>query len=131
MDKHEQTNSLPAISRAAPGGASSIEARLSLLHHFGVNSGRLSLSRWEDLCATAPAQLMGLARKGSLLPGYDADVVIFDPQREKTLSVDTLHEAADWAPYQAVAVTGWAAQHLAVLDRLGASYESLPAGGFA
>jgi len=90
-----------------PGGVPGIEARLSLLYHFGVGGGHLSLSRWVELCATAPARLMGLARKGALLPGYDADVVIFDPKREKTISSDTLHEAADWTPYEGMSVTGW------------------------
>lgn len=90
-----------------PGGVPGIESRLSLLHHFGVNAGRLSLARWVELCATAPARLMGLTRKGSLLPGYDADVVIFDPQRQKTISTDTLHEAADWTPFEGMTVTGW------------------------
>ena len=42
-----------------------------------------------------------------LAPGYDADVAIFDPQRAKTISTDTLHEAADWTPYAGVSVTGW------------------------
>ena len=90
-----------------PGGVPGIEARLSLLHHFGVSAGHFSLAQWVELCATAPARLMGLARKGSLLPGYDADLVIFDPRREKTISTDTLHEAADWTPYAGMTVTGW------------------------
>jgi len=90
-----------------PGGVPGIEARLSLLHHFGVSAGHLSLARWVELCATAPARLMGLPRKGSLLPGYDADLVIFDPKREKTISPDTLHEIAGWTPYEGVTVTGW------------------------
>ena len=89
-----------------PGGVPGIESRLSLLHHFGVNGGHISLARWVELCATAPARLMGLTRKGSLLPGYDADVVIFDPKRQKTISTDTLHEAADWTPFEGMTVTG-------------------------
>ncbi len=90
-----------------PGGVPGIESRLSLLHHFGVNRGHISLARWVELCATAPARLMGLPRKGILLPGYDGDVVIFDPKREKTISTDTLHEAADWTPFAGMTVTGW------------------------
>ncbi len=90
-----------------PGGVPSIEARLSLVHHFGVNEGRLSLERWVQVCATNPARLMGLTRKGVLAPGYDADVVIFDPHQEKVISTETLHEAADWTPYEGMQVTGW------------------------
>ena len=90
-----------------PGGVPGIEGRLSLIHHFGVNGGHISLARWVELCCTAPARLMGLARKGSLLPGYDADVVIFDPKQEQTISADTLHEAADWTPFDGMTVSGW------------------------
>jgi dihydropyrimidinase len=50
---------------------------------------------------------MGLAAKGKLLPGFNADVVIFDPERKKQLNVDSLHEAADWTPYAGITVTGW------------------------
>jgi len=90
-----------------PGGVSGIEARLALIHHFGVNQQRLSLQRWVQLCCTNPAQIMGLPRKGVLAPGYDADLVIFDPQRQKTLTSASLHEKSDWTPYDGVTVTGW------------------------
>lgn len=90
-----------------PGGVPGIEARLSLVHHFGVRAGHISPAQWVELCCAAPARLMGLARKGRLLPGYDADLVIFDPKREKTIATDTLHEAADWTPYAGMTVTGW------------------------
>ncbi|MCL4831380.1 MAG: dihydropyrimidinase [Caldilineaceae bacterium] len=90
-----------------PGGVPGIEARLSLIHHFGVNGGHLSLAQWVELCATAPARRMGLTRKGSLLPGFDADIVLFDPHREKTISTDTLHESAGWTPFAGMTVTGW------------------------
>ncbi|MBX2998749.1 MAG: dihydropyrimidinase [Caldilineaceae bacterium] len=92
---------------SVPGGIPSIEARLSLIHHFGVVEERMDLSRWVEICCTNPARLMGLDRKGALLPGYDADVVIFDPEREKTITVDALHEAADWTPYAGISVAGW------------------------
>ena len=90
-----------------PGGVPSIEARLSLVHHFGVGGGHLSRERWVNVCCTNPARLMGLPRKGLLAPGYDADVVIFDPARSMTLSTDSLHEAPDWTPYEGMTVTGW------------------------
>ena len=90
-----------------PGGVPSIEARLPLIHHYGVNSGHLSLERWVAVCSSEPARLMGLTRKGLLAPGYDADVVIFDPSITKTISVESLHEAADWTPYEGMSVDGW------------------------
>jgi dihydropyrimidinase len=92
---------------SVPGGIPSLEARLSLIHHFGVVEERMDLARWMEICAGAPARLMGLDRKGALLPGYDADVVIFDPEREKTIRTDALHEAADWSPYTGITVAGW------------------------
>ena len=90
-----------------PGGLPGIEARLSLVHHFGVNERELPLSSWVSACCTAPARRMGLPRKGALLPGYDADVVIFDPTREKTIRADDLNETAGWTPYQGLNVLGW------------------------
>ncbi|MBK8046111.1 MAG: dihydropyrimidinase [Anaerolineales bacterium] len=90
-----------------PGGVPGIEARLSLVHHFGVNRGLLSLERWVQVCSTNAASWMGLTTKGRLAPGYDADVVIFDPAREKTISPATLHEAAGWTPYNGFSVFGW------------------------
>ena len=50
---------------------------------------------------------MGLTDKGALLPGYAADIVLFDPKRELTLRSFDLHEAADWSPYEGMEVAGW------------------------
>ena len=70
-----------------PGkGVSSIEARLALVHHFGVRTGRLSLNRWVEVCCTNPAKIFGLPRKGQLLPGHDADLVLFDPDKTVTFT---------------------------------------------
>jgi dihydropyrimidinase len=90
-----------------PGGVPSIEARMALIYNDGVRAGRLTLEQWVHVCCTAPARRMGLSRKGQLAPGFDADVVIFDPTREKTLSPASLHERAGWTPYEGHSVTGW------------------------
>ncbi len=90
-----------------PGGVPSIEGRLSLVYHFGVSAGKISLPRWVEICCTAPAQLMGCTTKGRLAPGYDADLVVFDPHRDQTICVESLHERAGWTPYDGVRVTGW------------------------
>jgi dihydropyrimidinase len=90
-----------------PGGVPSIEARLPLIHHFGVTTGILSLERWVEVCCTNPARWMGLTRKGRLAPGCDADIVIFDPQASRTLSPAVLHETAGWTPYDGLEVIGW------------------------
>lgn len=90
-----------------PGGVPSIEARLALIYSDGVRAGHLTLEQWVEVCCTQPATVMGLSKKGRILPGCDADLVIFDPQREKLLSPATLHEAAGWTPYDGHRVTGW------------------------
>ena len=91
-----------------PGkGVSSIETRLALVHHFGVRTGRLSLNRWVEVCCTNPAKIFGLPRKGQLLPGYDADLVLFDPDKTVTFTPQTLHSAIDWCSYDGLSVTGY------------------------
>jgi len=92
-----------------PAGTSSIETRLALLHIFGVKAGRLSLNRWVEVCSTRPAQIFGLKRKGHLAPGYDADVVLFDPAQAVTLSPGTLHSTIDFCTYDGLAVSGFPA----------------------
>jgi dihydropyrimidinase len=93
---------------AIPGGMPGIEARLALLYTCGVNEGRLSPERWVEACCTAPARIFGLyPRKGALLPGADADVVLFDPAREITLTRAMLHENCDYTPYEGFRLAGY------------------------
>ena len=92
-----------------PGGVPSIEARFSLLYSNGVRAGRFSANRWVDICCTTPARLFGLTRKGVIAPGFDADLVLFDPQQQVTLSTETLHENVDWTPYDGFELQGWPA----------------------
>lgn len=93
---------------AIPGGMPGIEARLALLYTFGVRAGRLTPGQWVAACCTCPAQIFGLyPRKGSLVPGADADIVIFDPARAVTLTQELLHENVDYTPYEGLNVTGW------------------------
>jgi dihydropyrimidinase len=90
-----------------PGGLPSIEARLSLAHHFGCRHG-MTLERWIEICCANPARIFGLRRKGRIAPGFDADLVIFDPERWVTIQAGkTLHERVDWSPYEGLRVQGW------------------------
>jgi dihydropyrimidinase len=89
-----------------PGGVPSLETRLALTHTFGVLTGYLTLNRWVEACCTLPADLHGLTRKGHLIPGYDADIVLFDPFKELTYSAETLHSNISYTPYAGITVKG-------------------------
>src|SRR5215217_6513568 len=79
-----------------PNGAPGIETRMSLVYDGGVRTGRISLNRWVELTSTSPAKIFGLfPRKGTIAPGSDADIVIFDPNRTATLGAKTLHMKVD------------------------------------
>jgi dihydropyrimidinase len=92
-----------------PGGVPSIEMRFPAMFSRGIHSGYLTMNQWIEICCTNPAKIIGLDKKGDIQIGYDADIVIFDPEKRKILSVDTLHESADWTLYDGLEVTGWPA----------------------
>jgi len=90
-----------------PNGAPGIETRMSLVYDGGVREGRISLNRFVELTSTSPAKIFGLfPRKGTIAPGSDADIVVFDPNRTVTLSAKTLHMRVDYSPYEGRKVTG-------------------------
>src|SRR5580765_4531501 len=90
-----------------PNGAPGIETRMSLVYDGGVRAGRISLNRFVELTSTSPAKIFGLfPRKGTIAPGSDADIVVFDPNRTITLSARTLHMNCDYNPYERRHVTG-------------------------
>jgi dihydropyrimidinase len=91
-----------------PGGAPGIETRLVLLYTHGVRTGRLTIERWVEVCCTEPARRFGLTpRKGVLAVGADADIVVFDPERQVVLSVEALHQNVDYCPYEGWVVQGY------------------------
>jgi dihydropyrimidinase len=94
--------------RRVPGGVPGIETRLGLLHELGVRRGRLALTNWARVCCTRPAELYGLQSKGRIAPGYDADLVVFDPDRAFELTADHLHSRIDWSAYEGLTGRGWA-----------------------
>ena len=89
-----------------PNGLPGVEHRMDLVFQ-GVAQGRISVERWVELTSSAPARLFGLyPKKGSLLPGADADIVVYDPARPHTLSVESHHMAVDYSAYEGLYVTG-------------------------
>lgn len=93
---------------SVPPGLPGIEARLALLYTYGVRGGHISLNRWVELFSTNPARIFGLyPRKGSLAPGADADLVVFDPHCEVELSKGRLHEQVDYTPYEGFHLYGY------------------------
>jgi len=90
-----------------PEGMPGIEPRLTILYSEGVAKGRITLPQLVELTATAPARLFGFApKKGTLTPGADADIVLFDPSVRWTMTQETLHMASDYTSYEGVEVTG-------------------------
>ena len=90
-----------------PNGAPGIETRMSLVYDGGVRTGRISLNRWVELTSTSPAKIFGMfPRKGTIAPGSDADIVVFNPARTQTLSVNSLHMKVDYNPYEGREVRG-------------------------
>jgi dihydropyrimidinase len=94
-----------------PNGGPGIENRMSLIYHYGVGLGRISLNRFVELTSTAPAKIFGLfPKKGTIAVGSDADIVIFDPQREETISAfnsHTHHMNIDYSAYEGFKVKGY------------------------
>jgi dihydropyrimidinase len=90
-----------------PSGAPGIETRMTLLWDGGVRAGRIDAQRFVEVTATAPARIFGLwPRKGTIAVGGDADLVVWDPERESKLSAGTLHMRVDYSPYEGRVVRG-------------------------
>ncbi len=106
-DENPWSEHIPPFNRM-PGGAPGIETRLPLVYHFGVHRGDLSLNQFVNVTSTAAAKLYGLyPRKGTIAPGSDADLVLFDPRREVSISANSLHQNCDYTPYEGIKVMGW------------------------
>ena len=94
-----------------PNGGPGVENRMSLVFNGGVNSGRISLNKFVELTSTAAAKTFGLfPKKGTIAVGSDADIVIFDPNRTETISVNntcTHHMNVDYNAYEGFEVTGF------------------------
>jgi dihydropyrimidinase len=91
-----------------PNGVPGIAARLPLLFSEGVNKSRITLCEFVALTATNPADLFGLSpRKGRIVPGTDADLVLWDPTKRVTIANPLMQHAIDYTPYEGFEATGW------------------------
>jgi len=92
----------PQISNGGPG----IETLLAVTHGVGPAAGRLTVERLVDVLATTPARLFGLASKGMVAAGRDADLVIFDPSAPRIIRQADLHHTSDFTPYEGLSLSG-------------------------
>jgi dihydropyrimidinase len=90
-----------------PNGGPGVEHRMSLVYNGGVAGGRIGLNRFVELTSTAAAKIFGLfPRKGTIAVGSDADIVIFDPNQETTISASTHHMNVDYSAYEGMKIRG-------------------------
>ncbi|MFQ5613016.1 MAG: dihydropyrimidinase [Anaerolineae bacterium] len=91
-----------------PNGMPGIEDRMPVMWHHGVNGGRFSANRFVEITSTNPAKIFGLyPRKGTIAVGSDADILIWDPEKEHTISAESHHMNTDYNVYEGMAVKGW------------------------
>jgi dihydropyrimidinase len=94
--------------RWVPNGIPGVETRLPILSSEGVPKGRISVNRFVELTSTNHAKLYGLyPRKGSIGGGFDADITLWDPNRQRVIRQEILDHGADYTPWEGFAVTGW------------------------
>ncbi len=93
--------------RKIPNGGPGIENRMQLIFEGGVNEERITVNRWVELTSTAPAKIFGMyPRKGTIAVGSDADIVIWDPKYEHTLSAETHHMRVDYSMFEGMKIKG-------------------------
>ena len=94
-----------------PNGGPGIENRLQILWHFGVNQGRLTPEKFVELACTNPAKIFGMGKqKGSIAPGLDADILLWDPNANYTITAATQCMATDYNMFEGWTVKGNAAK---------------------
>jgi dihydropyrimidinase len=106
-DRGKRVNGADASFRDIPNGVPGLAARLAIIFSEGVAKGRIDLPHFARLIAGNPAKLFGLQGKGSIAPGFDADLVLWDPAKKTTLTNAHMQQAIDYTPYEGLEVTGW------------------------
>jgi dihydropyrimidinase len=93
--------------RKIPNGLPAVEDRVDLLHDGGVVGGRISRERWVEIMSTAPAKMFGMyPKKGAIAVGSDADILVYDPNRRRTISAATHHMDVDYSIFEGFVVQG-------------------------
>jgi dihydropyrimidinase len=93
--------------RKIPNGLPAVEDRVDLLHQGGVVEGRITRERWVEIMATNPAKVFGMyPKKGTIAVGSDADLLVFDPNRKRTISAATHHMDVDYSIFEGFEVQG-------------------------
>jgi len=91
-----------------PNGMPGLELRLPLLFSEGVGRGRLTVNQFVALASSNPARIYGMfPQKGTIAVGADADLVVWDPNREAVVTHAALHDAMDYTPFEGTRVKGW------------------------
>lgn len=91
-----------------PPGMSNLETMVPMLYSEGVVKGRITLARMVELVASNPARIFGLyPRKGAIIEGADADLMVFDPDARVVVRAAEMHSRADYDPFEGFEVTGW------------------------
>jgi dihydropyrimidinase len=91
---------------AIPNGIGGVEHRMELIYQ-GVVAGEISLERWVETCATSPARMFGLDDKGVIAPGFDADILVWDPHGHTRIGVnDKHHMNMDYSAYEGFEIDG-------------------------
>ncbi len=107
FDFHDQKQLGQGDFRKVPNGLPGVEDRVDLMHDGGVVGGRISKERWVEVVSAAPARMFGLAgRKGVVAAGADADLVVYDPNKRRTISAKTHHMDVDYSCYEGREVQG-------------------------
>jgi dihydropyrimidinase len=94
--------------RWVPNGIPGVAVRMPILFSEGVVKGRITLQEFVALTSTNHARIYGLGgTKGSIAPGFDADIVLWDPERKVTIRQEIMHHGSDYTPWEGFEVTGW------------------------
>jgi dihydropyrimidinase len=104
----KRVHGVDAPFRDIPNGVPGLGSRLPIVFSEGVSKGRIDLNTFVRLTSANPAKLFGLyPRKGTIAPGADADMVLWDPKKQVTITNSLLQHVIDYTPYEGLEVTGW------------------------